>query len=141
MTRRPHGVVYGLLAASVAINLVGAGYLGYTGFRPRPPKTVENTIDFVSGRYEGKAGEAIKDRLEAHRQELRSALDDMKDARRETRRTMRDTPFDKARVEAAFAAARDKGQAFQSVIHKSIVEGVSAVEQKDRDAIGGGDPD
>ena len=132
MARRPHGLIYGLLGLSLAVNLVGAGYLGYVGTRPKPPRTVENTINFVSERYPKAVGAEIRKKLEERRPELRRALDDMKDARRATRDAMGDTPLDKARVDAAFAEARAKAADFQKVIHGAIADAMPDLSDTER---------
>lgn len=143
-SRRRGTALYVVLALSLGLNLIGVGYFGYTnlsGAKQRPPKTVESTIDFVSRRYPEKTGEAIRAKLEERRAALQSALDDLKDARRATRRAMREKPFDRARVESAYEVARAKGQAFQEVLQGAIVDAVASVSQADRDGVDGDDPD
>ncbi|GLK66720.1 periplasmic heavy metal sensor [Hansschlegelia plantiphila] len=133
MTRRPNSLLYALLAVSLAANLIGAGYLGFVGFRPKPPpRTVETTINFVSGRYPPTVAKAVREKLEARRDELKNALDEMKIARRATRDAMSDVPFDAARVDAAFADARAKAADFQKVIHSAIIEALPDVAEGDR---------
>lgn len=137
-TRRPHGLIYGLLAVSLAINLVGVGYFAATGFKEtksRPPKTVERTIDFVAARYPDAVGEAVRKRLEARRDLLQGALAEMKDARRAARKTMGEEPLDRNRVEAAFANSREKVAKFQSLIHGAIVEALPDLPEPARASI------
>ncbi len=131
MARRPHGAIYGLLAASLALNLVGAGYLGYVSLRPKPPRTVGSTIDFVSGRFPDAVGAAIREKLEARRPELSQALAEMKEARRATRDAMAAAPLDRARVEDAFALSRRKTEAFQKVVHGAIMDALPDVPPGD----------
>lgn len=135
MARRPHGLVYALLAVSLAVNLVGAGYLGYGSFRHKPTRTVDSTIDFVASRYSKSIGVAVREKLEARRADLTVALDEMKAARRDTRRAIREQPLDKERVETAFATAREKSQSFQRLIQSAIVDALPDVPEKDRAAI------
>lgn len=142
MSRRPHGVVYALLALSLAVNLIGAGYYLGSGFAERrdvrhskPPRTIESTIDFVSSRYPKPVAAAVKAKLETRRDELKVALDEMRAARRETRQAMREEPLDKARVEAAFASARDKGDAFQRVVQRAVIDALPDVPQSERGAM------
>lgn len=136
--RRPHGVIYGLLAGSLAINLIGFGYLGATGFKAektKPPRTVERTIDYVAARYPDPVGDAVRKRLEARRDALQNALAEMRDARRSARRAMSDEPLDKERVSAAFANSRDKAAKFQSVVHGAIVDALPDVTEPARASI------
>lgn len=142
MARRPHGVIYALLAVSLAANLVGAGYFLGSGYnkkwgaaRNKPPRTVESTIDFVSSRYPKSVGEAVRQKLEARRADIALALDEMKAARRETRKAIREEPLDKARIEAAFAASREKGGNFQRLIQGAIVEALPDVPESERGSI------
>jgi uncharacterized membrane protein len=131
--RRPRTLVYGLLAASLAINLIGAGYLGFVGFRPKPPpRTAESTIDFVTRRFPGPVAEAVRAKLEERRDALRDALREMRAARRETRDAMSDAPFDAARAEAAFADARGKAADLQKVIHSAIIAALPGVPEAER---------
>jgi uncharacterized membrane protein len=148
MSRRPHGVVYALLALSLAVNLVGAGYLvgwGYSkkwgGERHRPPRTVESTINFVASRYPKSVGEAVRQKLEARREEIAVALDEMKAARRETRQAIREQPLDKNRIEAAFAASREKAANFQRLIQTAIVEALPDLPESERGTIDKDEPD
>jgi uncharacterized membrane protein len=135
--RRSSRLVYGLLAASVALNLAGAGFFAATWGRPgKPPRTVDNTIAFVSERYPDGVRQAIQARLEARRDELGRALDEMKSTRRASRDAMSAEPLDPARVAAALATARDKGEAFQSVIHAAILEALPAASAAGRAEIG-----
>jgi uncharacterized membrane protein len=132
MARRPHGLIYGALAASLAVNLIGAGYVGYTAWRPKPPRTVESTIAFVSGRYADPIGEAIRVRLEAERGALGTALKEMKQARRATRQAMAAEPFDRARLDALFEEARAKAAAFQRLLHGAIADATAEASPADR---------
>lgn len=129
MARRRSGFVYGLLAVSLAVNLVGAGYLGFVGLRPKPPRTVESTIGFVSARYPAAVGAAVREKLEARRSTLERALGEMKAARRATREAMSAKPLDTAKVDAAFAEARAKTADFQKVVHDAIVEALPGVPE------------
>lgn len=141
--RRPHGAVYALLAVSLAANLVGAGYVVGTGFadyrsggkHPRPPRTVESTIDFVSNRYPKPVAGAVKAKLEGRRDELKAAIDDMRASKREIRRTMTEEPLDRARVEAAFEVSRQKAEAFQRVVQRAVLDALPDVPQSQRGAM------
>ncbi|MFC7051570.1 periplasmic heavy metal sensor [Hansschlegelia quercus] len=130
--RRPRALVYGLLAASLAINLIGAGYFGFVGFRPKPPRTAESTIDFVTRRFPAPVAEAVRAKLEERRDELREAMKEMRAARRETRDAMSDAPFDADRADKAFADARAKSSDFQKVIHSAIISALPGVPEADR---------
>lgn len=132
MARRPHGIVYALLAGSLALNLVAAGYFGYGSWRSPGPRTIDGTIEFIAKRYPKDVGDKVRDRLESKRVELGRALDEMKDARRATRRAMGEDPLDRARVETAFANSREKSQAFQQVIHAAILEALPELPKDKR---------
>lgn len=140
--RRPHTIVFGVLAVSIALNLVAAGYIGFVGFRPKPPPhTVETTIDFVTRRFPGPVAEAVRAKLEERRDELHRTLRAMKEARRATRDAMSDVPFDPERADAAFADARAKGADFQRVIHSAIVEALPGTPEAERAKIDRNEPD
>ena len=142
MKRRAPGALYAVLAVSIALNLAAAGYFGVTRFHSKsPPRTVETTIGFISSRYPPSVGAVIREKLEARRDELAQALQEMKDARRATRDTMSQAPLDRAQVDAAFANARVKAANFQKVIHEAITEALPAVPEADRAKIDRGDPD
>ncbi|MFC3693023.1 periplasmic heavy metal sensor [Chenggangzhangella methanolivorans] len=142
MRRRPHGLVYALLAVSLAVNLIGAGYFlgaGFADYRSarhgKPPRTVESTIDYVAGRYPAPVAAKVRAKLEAKRPELSTAFDEMRLARRETRKAIKQQPLDKARIEAAFAASRDKAVAFQQLIQSAIIEALPDLPESERNAI------
>jgi uncharacterized membrane protein len=148
MARRPHGVIYALLALSLSANLIGAGYFlgsGYNtkwgGSRSKQPRTVESTIDFVSSRYPKSVGDAVRQKLETRRADIALALDEMRAARRETRAAVRQEPLDKARVEAAFSASREKSANFQRLIQTAIIEALPDVPESERGVIEKDDPD
>ncbi|MET0313993.1 MAG: periplasmic heavy metal sensor [Hansschlegelia sp.] len=141
MARKRNGVLYGLLAASLAVNFAGAGYLGVAELRPKPPRTVESTIGFVSGRYPAAMRDAVKAKLEARRSDLERALGEMKAARRATRDAMSATPLDTAKVGAAFAEARAKTDDFQKIVHGAIVEALPGVPEAELAKIDRGEAD
>lgn len=137
-TRRPHGLVYALLAVSLVANMVAAGYfLGagfaeYSGKPPRTQRSVESTIEFVVGRYPESVRPTIRQKLEARRAEMKAALHEMRAARVETRKAIRQEPLDKGRIEKAFAASREKMTAFQSLIQGAIIEALPDLPQSER---------
>lgn len=147
MMRRPHGVIYALLALSVAVNLIGAGYFGYQSFAGargkggKGPRTVENTIDFIANRYPKTVGDKVRQRLEQRQFELGKALDELKVARRATRRAMREDPVNKQHVEESFATLREKAGNFQKLIHGAIVDALPDLPEADREVIDKSDPD
>lgn len=139
MARRPHGFIYALLALSLAVNLIGAGYYLGAGFadyrtakRTKQPRTVESTIDFVSGRYPKTVAELVRAKLEAKRDQIKVAIDEMNSARRETRKAIREEPLDKDRIERAFATSREKLSNFQQLIQGAIIEALPDVPQAER---------
>ena len=132
MARRPHWALYAALVLSVALNLGGAGYLIATAERGRGPRTVENTIETVSGRYPGATGQAIRAALESRRAELKAAFDDLRSARRATRAAMKAQPYDADRLEAAFAEARAKSSALQAIVHEAIASAIPGAPTDDR---------
>jgi uncharacterized membrane protein len=142
MARRPHGFVYALLAVSLAVNLIGAGYYLGSGFmdyrsakRTKPPRTVETTIDAVSRRYPAPVNELIRAKLEAKRDEIKVAIDEMNAARRETRQAVRQDPLDRERLVRSFESSREKLSAFQRLIHGAIIEALPDVPQAERGAL------
>jgi len=140
--RRAPRALYVVLAVSLALNLAAAGFFGVTGFRFKPPpRTVDTTIGFISSRYPDSVGAVIREKLEARRDELAQALQELKEARRATRDTMSQTPLDRARIDAAFANSRVKAADFQKVIHEAIADALPAVPEADRAKIDRGDPD
>lgn len=147
MSRRPHGLVYGLLAISWAINLIAAGFLGYQNFPGargkggKGPRSIETTIDFIASRYPKTVGDKVRERLTQRQLELGTALDEMRVARRATRRAMRQEPLNKADVEAAFANLREKSGSFQKLVHAAIIDTLPDVPEADRDVLEKSEPD
>lgn len=136
--RRPHGLVYALLAVSLVVNMLGAGYLlgaGFAEYGGKPPRTqrsVESTIEFVVGRYPESVRPTIRGKLEARQAELKTALREMRVARAETRKAIRQEPLDKERIEKAFAESREKMAAFQTLIQSAVVEALPDLPQSER---------
>ena len=147
MTRRPHGLVYGLLALSLAINLIAAGFVGYQQFSGtrgkggKGPRNIETTIDFIASRYPKSVADKVRERLTQRQLEIGTALDEMRVARRATRRAMRLEPLNKPDVEAAFANLREKSAAFQKLVHAAIIDTLPDVPEADRDALDKPEPD
>lgn len=138
-SRRPHGLVYALLAVSLAVNLIGAGYYLGSGFterqgakHARQPRTVESTIDFVSSRYPKPVAAAVKAKLEERREQVKVALDEMRAARRDTRKAIKEEPLDKARVEAAFGTAREKAEVFQRIVQQAVMDALPDLPPSER---------
>lgn len=141
MARRPHGFIYALLIASLAVNLIGAGYFGYGSWRTREPRTVDRTIDYIANRYPKGVGDKVRERLLAKRTEVATALDELKKARRDARHAMREQPLNRDRVEAALALSREKSSALQSVIHGAIVDALPEAPETERGGIESEEPD
>lgn len=139
--RRPGVLILGLLAVSLAVNLVGAGYLATVGFRPRPQRTVDATIEVVSSHYPDPVSDVVRQKLADHRTELKDALDAMKSARRGAREAMSADPFDRARVDAASGQAREKAGAFWKVIHGAVADALQGAPAADRAKIDRRDDD
>lgn len=142
MARRPHGFVYALLALSLAVNLVGAGYYLGSGFadyrsgkRAKPPRTVESTINSVSGRYPKPVGDMVRAKLEANRDAIKVAIDELNAARREAKQAIRQEPLDKARIEKAFETSRETLSSLQRVVHGAIMEALPDVPHSERGAL------
>lgn len=135
MARRPHGFIYALLALSLAVNLIGAGYLGYGSWRTKAPRSVDSTIDFIANRYPKGVGDKVRERLQAKRADIAQALDELKEARRATRRAMGEQPLERDRVEAAFAHSREKADAFSRLVHGAIVDALPELPEIERGGI------
>ncbi|WP_020179089.1 periplasmic heavy metal sensor [Methylopila sp. M107] len=147
-SRRPHGFIYALLALSLAVNMMAVGYLGYFAYaglkvkEPRGPRNIENTIEFVSKRYPKSVGDKVRAKLLDRKFELAQAHDELKVARRASRRAMREDPVNKEHVETAFAALREKTSNFQKLVHAAIVDALPELPEADRDEIDkGSDPE
>lgn len=141
MARRPHGFIYALLAVSLAANLVGAGYYGYGSWRTKEPRGVDRTIDYIANRYPKGVGDKVRERLQAKRGDISTALDELKEARRATRHAMREKPLNRERVEAAFTKSREKSAALQSVIHGAILDALPDAPETERGGIQGDEAD
>lgn len=132
MARRPHALIYGALALSVALNLAGAGFLLASDGERKDKRSVDDTIELIGGRYPDTVGDAVLARLQSRRDEVARALGDMRAARRDSRAAMAGEPFDKAAVDAAFAESRTKTSAFQKVVHDAIAEAVAPLPAAER---------
>lgn len=132
MARRPHILIYGALALSLAVNLAGVGFLLASDDRGKPRRTVDDTIEFVSKRYPAAVGDAVRAQLETRRAELGRTLGEMQAARRATREAIAADPPDPAKLEGAFETSREKSANFQKVIHGAIVQAVPALPLDER---------
>jgi uncharacterized membrane protein len=121
-----------VLVISLALNFFGAGLVAAgIGFQRRLAG-FDRTIGRLAERFPPEIRRAVAGELIARRAEGFQALDELRAARREAFAAMRAEPFDRLRLERAFAAVRAKTQALQAFGQSALATALSAAPAETR---------
>jgi uncharacterized membrane protein len=132
MVRRS-SLVLGVLAVSLLINLFIAGFVltRWVFWEPEPWLGRIFAIAAV-----GHPPPAIREKMDAELRaddsSIRSAIDAVRQARREVRMAMRAEPFDAAALDKAYADLRARSTDLQTMIHGATARAIAASPAEER---------
>jgi len=126
MARRWSIAVLVVLAVSLAINFFLGGFVVRGGGRMDDGRFARAAA--IAGL--GRAPAALRHRVEAtlakHHDDIHKAIEAVRVARRNVRDSMRAEPFDRAKLDGAFAALRTQVDKMQEVIHAAVGDAIAA---------------
>lgn len=124
--RRPLAIaLLAVLVLSVGINLVIAGFAAARIFGPRPGGEIERIVALGIRAFPPEIREAIAQSTRQQRDKFRALIDDTRGARMRMFEAMRASPFDRAKLEAAYAELRAKTNEVQALGQGIVAEAVA----------------
>ena len=124
-----------VLLVSVAANLVVAGFTVARIMGPRPGGEIERIVALGIRAFPPEIQRAIAERARDQRDKFRGLIDGVQEARQRMFEAMRAEPFDRARLEAAFADVRDKTDDVQALGQSIVSEAVAGASADTRSKI------
>jgi uncharacterized membrane protein len=117
--------IFAVLILSLGTNLLIAGFAASRfGWPPRGPQMIDRIVSIGIRAFPAQIQDDIQRRTEAQREELRTRIDAVQQARMEMLEAMRADPFDDAALEAAFADLRlrvvELQQAGQEIVGDAV---------------------
>lgn len=114
-----------ILLASLALNLFLLTWAGVGLFKQetrRPWLSLESVEERYAARLSGNDAAAFRRALEAHRAELSARIEASRNSRATVRQALQAEPFERARLEAAFADSRQAMTAFQQALQSLLLD-------------------
>jgi hypothetical protein len=128
-------VLAAVLLLSLAANLVVAGFT-FSRFGPRPGGgDIERIVAIGIRAFPPEIQKAIVDGSKAKRDEMKTLIDSVKDARQRMFEAMRADPFDPAALEAAYADLRQKTSVLQEAGQQIVLDAVANASPEVRSRI------
>jgi uncharacterized membrane protein len=115
-----------LLFASVAANLVVAGFTLGRFAGPRPGADIDRILALGMRGFPPEIQRGIAERVHAERDTLRDRIRAIQDARRKAFDAMRADPFDRGALSSAFADVRTETGAVQAFGQEIVTDAVAA---------------
>jgi uncharacterized membrane protein len=126
-----------LLVVSLAANLLLVGFIvGQVLHHPeRERMGGPMTIERVTGGLPPEIRETVRTSLREHRPEIVSKIAAVRAAQAELHAAIGAQPFDPARLQAAFAAIRERRQAVQAEVQEAAVEAIGQLPPETREKL------
>ena len=132
----PSGPRRGLMPAlvvSLVINLAFVGlFAGHYIFRPGHGHGVDFAIDRILHSMPKEARAPVRAVLEAHRPQVAAKIAELRKARHDVRAALTADPFDRAKLDAAFAEVQSASMAMQADLHTVVADAVSKLDPEAR---------
>ena len=128
-------VLAAVLLLSLAANLVVAGFTFARFAGPRPGGDIERIVAIGIRAFPPEIRKAIVDGSKAKRDEMKSLVDSVKEARQRMFEAMRADPFDPAALETAYADLRQKTSVLQEAGQQIVLDAVANASPEVRSRI------
>jgi hypothetical protein len=134
-----------VLGLSLVVNFAGVGFFLSAFGRPDGGQTlsISNALVLANRRFPAEIRSALHDTFAAEPEHMRAAFRALKDARRATYEAMKAEPFDRERLEAAFALERQRTMEVQEIGHAALAAAIAGATPEERARIdahrGGGE--
>lgn len=125
-------VLIALLIASLAVNFLVLGFAAARYHAYDDAGTIDRIVTLGARAFPRELRDDISHQLGRHRGELRAALRDLGDARREMLRRMAAEPLDRDALDAAFRNVRDKTNTLQRLGQELVEDVVVNASPEDR---------
>lgn len=123
-----------VLGLSLVVNFAGVGFFLTAFGRPDGGQTlsISNALVLANRRFPAEIRSALHDAFAAEPERVRGAFRALKEARRATYEAMKAEPFDKARLDAAFALERQRTQELQEIGHAALAVAIAGATPEER---------
>jgi uncharacterized membrane protein len=125
-------VLVALLIVSLAANFLVLGFAAARYRNVEDTGAVERIVELGARSFPRELRREISAELKGHRGELRAALRDLGEARREMLRQMAAEPLDRAALDAAFANVRTKTGELQRLGQELVMEVLEKTPPEER---------
>jgi uncharacterized membrane protein len=135
MSRRGRMILAAVFVASLALNIVVAGFLLQRWIDTparSPQRAAERAATAAIGRLPPEVRDPLLDAVLARQPELDSAIRELRRSRREVRAAMRAEPLDAERVRTALATTRERSAALLLLIDGIIVDKLPGIPAEAR---------
>lgn len=127
-----------VLIASLALNLFLAGVVGVRYWREQQWRSERSTMTGPIGRIAQGLPESgrtkVKAVLDSRREQIREQNREFRRARSEAMQALAAEPFDRAKVEAAFAEARRRADGVSAIMQGAMIEASAQLTPEERKA-------
>jgi len=127
--------LYAVLIASLALNLfLGGRFFAYRIMGPLhgPEAMLPHLIEDIGSELAQPDRDALQRAYQAHKADIKTRADDLRNARDHIREAMLSDPFDRDALSAAMADARDKDMALHKALEDMLFEAASEVSPEAR---------
>jgi uncharacterized membrane protein len=124
-----------LLAISVGVNLLLAGFWIGRRFGGPPPRAFDAGESFELGRG-ARRHPVLRSALDRHRDEFHDRREATRRARARAREVLTSSEFDRQKLEQALAGLKDEMSKNQELAHRALVEAAVEARPEQRKALG-----
>lgn len=122
-----------ILVVSLVVNLLLIGFVvGQVLHHPWHEHEGPLTVERITGALPPEVRDAVRESLRERRPQIVEKMAAVRAARADVRAAIGAEPFDPARLEAAFAAVRDRGRAVQEDVQAATVEAITKLPPETR---------
>lgn len=132
LSRRLVITLFVLLALSLSANFVVIGFIAGRGFHPGGPPSMMRIVEQGLGGLPPSLRDAVAEELEATRPQMAADLARIREERRALVETIKTEPFDRARVEAAFAALGDRLEGMRRRGEHAVLQALERATPEER---------
>ncbi|MBB5752320.1 periplasmic heavy metal sensor [Prosthecomicrobium pneumaticum] len=135
LSRRLVIALFVLLALSLSANFLVIGFLAGRGFHPGGPPNMMRIVEQGLGGLPPSLRDAVAAELEATQPEMAADLARIREQRRDLVQAIKTEPFDRSRVEAAFAALGDRLEGMRKRGEQAVLRALERATPEERSEI------
>ena len=127
-----------VLIVSLAVNLFLAGIVGMRywreHFRPQPDRAMMGPVGRITQGLPESGRAKVRATMDAKREQYREQGREFRRARSEAMQALAAEPFDRAKVDAAFAEARRRADSMSAIMQTALIEASAQLTPEERKA-------